>query len=282
MGDDMVEVAIYIRVSTLDQARDGYSLDAQERVLRRWCQEHNHHVFGVYADRGISGKDMEHRPELQRLLNDARNGCFQVVAFWALSRFTRSVADLYRTMEQFSRYGVSLFSYTEAFDTSTNFGRAMIGIVGVFAQLERELTAERVAAALRERAEQGKRTCGEILGYDLAGKDSFRVNEKEAEYVRFVFRAYLEHGSILYVAEQCQKRGYVGKRGKIPAPASISVILRRPQYCGYNVFKGSLYKGDFTPIISVDIFNAVQTLLEEQGEKSGRRRKKKLYKIPKK
>lgn len=61
-------VAIYIRVSTLDQAREGYSLEAQEKILRKWCDERKYEVFDIYADKGISGKDIEHRPNMNRLL----------------------------------------------------------------------------------------------------------------------------------------------------------------------------------------------------------------------
>lgn len=265
-------VAIYIRVSTLDQAREGFSLEAQERTLRKWCVDHNHVVFDLYADRGISGKDMTHRPEINRLLKDAESKQFDTVLFWALSRFSRSVSDLYNTMEQFQQWDISMVSYTEAFDTSTSMGRAMIGVVGVFAQLERELTGERVYAAMEERAMQGKRTCSEILGYDLQGKDSFKINQKEAEYVRFCFEQYLVYKNLSQVAELCKARGYKGKRGKTPTAYTVQVILTRPQYCGYNTFCGEIFKGNFKPIIDIDTFNKVQALLKKQGKVSGRKR----------
>lgn len=124
-------VAIYIRVSTLDQAREGYSLDAQERILRKWCDDHKYNVYDLYADRGISAKDIEHRPDMTRLLQDAAHHKFDLVLFWALSRFTRSVSDLYITLEKFTKWNIAIASYTESFDTSTPMGRAMIGIVGV-------------------------------------------------------------------------------------------------------------------------------------------------------
>ena len=228
--------AIYIRVSTLDQAREGYSLDAQEKTLRKWCNDRKYIIYDLYADRGISGKDIEHRPSMNRLLKDAKNGKFDVVLFWALSRFTRSVSDLYHTMENFQRWSVDMISYTESFDTSTPMGRARIGMVGVFSQLERELTSERVSAALAERASQGKRTCSEILGYDLDGKDSFKINEKEAEYVRFCFAEYLKRKNLSEVAKEAKEKGDKGKRGKYPTAYSIQKILFRTQYCGYNIF----------------------------------------------
>ena len=264
--------AIYIRVSTLDQAREGYSLDAQEQTLRKWCSDHKYRIYDLYADRGISGKDIDHRPDMIRLMRDAQAGHFNAVVFWALSRFTRSVQDLYSTMTKFQKWNVSMVSYTESFDTSTPMGRAMIGIVGVFAQLERELTGERVSAAMLARAQKGKRTCSEILGYDLKGKDSFSINEKEAEFVRFCFDKYLERKNLTEVAELCRKKGYRGKRGKIPNAYTVSVILTRPQYCGYNTFLDRVYRGNHEPIISVEMYNKVQRLLMRQARASGRSR----------
>ena len=248
----------------------------QEQTLREWCKEKGYIIYDLYADRGISGKDFNHRPDMLRLMRDAKDGCFNSVVFWALSRFTRSVQDLYNTLDKFQKWGVSMVSYTEAFDTSTPMGRAMIGIVGVFAQLEREITSERVAAAMQMRAAQGKRTCSEILGYDKKGKDSFSVNPQEAEYVKFCFEKYLERKNLSEVAELCRQHGYRGKRGKEPCAWTVSVILSRPQYCGYNPYCGEYYKGDYNPIISIETYNKVQRLLERQGKIVGRNRRKRL------
>lgn len=282
MAKDTVplKAAIYIRVSTLDQAREGYSLEAQETTLRKWCAEHKYEVYDLYADRGISGKDMDHRPDMQRLIRDAEAHCFDTVVFWALSRFTRSVEDLYETMSNFQAWEISMVSFTESFDTSTPMGRAMIGIVGVFAQLEREITGERVRAAMAARAAKGMRTCTEILGYDLKGKDSMEINKRESEYVRYVFETYLERKNLSEVAELCRERGYRGKRGRGPTAWTISVILTRPQYCGYNVYVGELYKGNHEPIVDVQTFNRVQSLLRKQGKTIGRKRIIEINNLP--
>ena len=265
----MKTVALYIRVSTLDQVREGYSLEAQENTLRKWCAEHKYQIYDLYADRGISGKDIDHRPDMKRLMKDAESGCFDTVIFWALSRFTRSVQDLYDTLSKFNKWNISMISYTESFDTSSPMGRAMIGIVGVFAQLERELTGERVSAAMLARAQKGKRTCSEILGYDLKGKDSFTINEKEAEYVRFCFDKYLERENLAEVAELCKERGYHGKRGRTPNAWTIYVILTHPIYAGYNLFKGTVYKGNHPSIVDVAKWNKVQRILNRQGVSYG-------------
>ena len=138
--------ALYIRVSTLDQAREGYSLAAQQAALEAWAAQKSY-ATQLYADEGISGKDIGHRPAMRQMLADVEAGKIAVVAVWALSRLTRSVADLYATLELLAARGVALISHTEGFDTGTPTGRAMMGLLGVFAQMEREITAERVRAA---------------------------------------------------------------------------------------------------------------------------------------
>lgn len=252
--------ALYIRVSTLDQAREGYSLAAQQAALEAWATAHGY-ATQLYADEGISGKDIRHRPAMCQMLADAKAGKIAVVAVWALSRLTRSVADLYATWELLASHSVGLVSHTEGFDTGTPTGRAMMGLLGVFAQMEREITAERVRAAMAERAAQGKRTCHSVLGYDPSGADDLIINPAEAEMVRYIYSKYLEHRSLSAVAELCRIKGYHGKRGREMCAWSVRIILSRPIYAGYNSWHGQLIKGSHQPLISVADFNRVQRLL---------------------
>lgn len=265
-----MRVAIYIRVSSLDQAREGYSLAAQEKTLRKWCDDHRHEVYQVYEDAGISGKDIAHRPAMQLLIADAKSKKFDLVLFWALSRFTRSVSDLYTTLSSFSKWEVSLRSHTEAFDTSTPFGRAMIGIIGIFAQLERELTGERVAAAMQERAHQGGLTTHLMLGYDYvkATKSTpgyLKINPQESKQVRFIFDEYLRTESLAAVVRACQERDYRGKLGKPLAPSTIrKVLYKGVRYTGKNVFHGQVCPGTAPVIISEEVFEAVQRVIKSK------------------
>ena len=276
---ELQKAAIYIRVSSLDQVREGYSLEAQEKVLRKWCADKKYQLYDLYADRGISGRHADNRPEFARLLQDAKNKKFNIIVFWALSRFTRSVADLYITVEKLRNWSISIASYTESIDTSTPAGRAMLGVLGVFAQLESELIGERVMLGLSERAQQGKRTCNEILGYDKDGKDSWTINHKEAEYVRFCFKAYLKYRNLIAVARAARKLGFKGKRGAAPTPYHIMVIISNPAYCGYNRFNADIYKGIHQPIISITTFNRAQQILLAQGKLYGKSRKHKIKRI---
>lgn len=259
-----LRVAIYIRVSTLDQVKDGYSLAAQAAALSEWCEQRDA-SYRIYEDAGISGKDLEHRPAVKEMLRDVASGQYDLILVWALSRLTRSVADLYSTYLQLQVHDCELLSYTEPFDTSTPVGRAMMGICGVFGQMERELTAERVKAAMAERAAQGKRTCNDVLGYDLDGTDSLKINEAEAERVRYIYDKYLEHKSLSAVAELCDIKGYRGKRGCHFKAQHIKVILSRPIYTGYNTYCGQVYRGNFEPIINKPQWDKVQRILKNSS-----------------
>lgn len=252
--------AIYIRVSTLDQAREGYSLAAQQRVLEEYCAKVGDTVYKVYADEGISGKDIKHRLAFQELIDDVKQQKFNTIYIWALSRFTRSVSDLYKVSELLAEKGIRLVSITEGFDTTTPTGRAMMGVIGVFAQMERELTAERVRLAMSERAKQGKRTCSDVLGYARDGKDGMKIVEDEAIVVRLIFEKYLLYKKLLPVADLLNAMGIRGKRGGTLTAESVRKIICCPIYIGYYRYNGELYKGNFEPIISEKDWHKAQKI----------------------
>ena len=264
--------ALYVRVSTQEQAIEGYSLAAQERLLTDHCKLKKYEIYDIYRDEGISAKDIKHRPGMLRLLEDAKQKKFDTILIWKLSRFSRSMPNLMAVCEELDKSNIMLVSYSEAFDSGTPAGRMVRSMLGTVAQFEREVTGENVKMAMYERARQGKRTCSVVLGYDLEGKDSFRINEKEAEYVRCCFDFYLKYKCLSDVAKEAKRMGYHGKFGKTPCPYSISKILSCPIYCGYNRFQGQLYKGNHEPLVSVDTFNKVQALLKRQGKMVGRHR----------
>ena len=241
-------MAIYIRVSTLDQAREGYSLAAQEKTLRDYCKAYHYEIYDLYADEGYSGKDIKHRDGMLRLLADAQERKFDIILVWKLTRFSRRLSDLTKICEDLEANDIYLVSYTEAFDSKTPAGRMLRGVLGTVAQFEREVISENVSLGMAERARQGKPTCSSVLGYDKS--------------------------------ELARERGYKGKRGKPPTPYSVNVILTRPLYVGYNTFKGSIYKGDHPSIISIDKYNSVQKILKKQGKYTGRDRKTQILLLP--
>lgn len=280
MAKDKLRAALYIRVSTREQALEGYSLDAQERTLLDYCKAKKYAITEIYRDEGRSAKDIKNRPGMKQLLDDAKEEKFDIILVWKLTRFSRNMADIMTTCEDLDKRGISLVSYSEAFDSTTPAGRMVRSMLGTVAQFEREVISENVLLGLYERAKQGKRTCSEILGYDIDGKDTWKINKPESEYITFVFNTYLERKNISEVAALAKEQGYHGKRGRAPSATAVRVILTRPQYCGYNLFCGELFKGNHAPIISPSQFNRVQSVLKKQGKISGRTRKTNYYYIP--
>ncbi|MGF9826753.1 recombinase family protein, partial [Brevibacillus agri] len=132
-----MRTAVYMRVSTEDQAREGFSIPAQREKLLAYVHSQGWEVAAIYADEGISAKDTN-RPALKRLLRDIREGNIDVVLVYRLDRLTRSVLDLYRLLQEFEKYDVRFKSCTEVYDTTTAIGRLFITLVAALAQWERE------------------------------------------------------------------------------------------------------------------------------------------------
>lgn len=264
--------ALYIRVSTEDQAAEGYSLAAQLHDLKAYCARKQYDVAEVYADEGISAKDIDHRPAFQQLLRDAQARQFDVVVVMRLTRLTRSIRDLSIVVELLIKAGVELECVYEAIDMHTPGGRLMLHMLGVFAQWEREMVADNVRCAAAERARQGLPTFSQMLGYDFAGRNLRVINLEEADRVRMIYRAYLETGSLAEVSRICSKLYIRGKRGGKLSPENIRIILTRFAYCGYYSYKRQPIKGDARPILDIETYHAVQRMMEEKGRRMGRKR----------
>lgn len=119
-------VAIYSRVSTIEQAEEGYSIDEQERLLIEWCKKMDYEVYKCYADRGISGKDIKSRPALKELLSDAEEKKFQMVISWKINRISRKLEDVLKIVNLLENNNISFKSYSEPFETNTPAGHRSI------------------------------------------------------------------------------------------------------------------------------------------------------------
>ena len=128
----------------------------QTRELREYCERRGWNVVAEYVDIGISGAK-DRRPELDKLMADARRRRFDVVAVWRFDRFARSVRHLLRALDEFQALRIDFVSLTEALDTSTPSGRMTFTVLGAVAELERSLIAERVRAGLRNARARGVR-----------------------------------------------------------------------------------------------------------------------------
>lgn len=163
-----LRVAFYLRVSTGEQTTENQRLELEAVAQARgWT------VVGIYEDHGVSGsKGRQQRPQLDRLLKDAVRGRFDLLAAWAVDRLGRSLQDLVATLGDLQAAGVGLYLHRQAVDTSTPSGRAMFGMLGVFAEFERAMIQERVKAGL-----QRARRAGKVLGRPKVEVDHGRVLE---------------------------------------------------------------------------------------------------------
>ena len=186
MRKDVKRVAIYIRVSTYEQAQEGYSIDEQKERLVQYCKAMGWVVSEIYIDPGFSGSNLE-RPGLQKLIAEIK--AYDSVLVYKLDRISRSQKDtMYLIEDVFLKNDVDFVSMSESFDTSTPFGRAAVGLLATFAQLERENIKERMTMGMKGRARKGywKGTSRPPIGYDY--KDgNLEVNDYEAMQIRELF-----------------------------------------------------------------------------------------------
>lgn len=148
----MKNMALYLRTST---AKQSTGLESQERAIKTFCKSKGINKFSIYSDFGISGVKAS-RPELDRMMNDARDGKIDTVIVYSFSRFARSTKHLLDALEEFRKLNVNFISITENVDTSTPMGKALFTIISAISQLERELISERVKNGLDNAKAKGK------------------------------------------------------------------------------------------------------------------------------
>lgn len=257
-----LNVALYVRVST-DIQVDGYSIDEQLERLEKYCDAKDWIIYNKYIDPGFTGSNIN-RPGLTKLLQDIHKGKIDLVLVYKLDRLSRSQKDtLYLIEEEFLPNNVDFISMTENFDTSTPFGKAMIGILSVFAQLERENIKTRLAMGHVGRAKAGYWRGGSNppIGYDfINGK--LIINEYEALQVRTIYNMFLDgetiHGITRYMSEH-----FTNRYSNYRTPGQTGVILRNRLYIGKIKYKGVEYDGVHEPIIDIDTFERVQKRYKE-------------------
>lgn len=262
----MNKVALYVRVSTTSQLEEGYSIEEQKAKLESYCDIKDWHVYKVYTDGGFSGSTTE-RPALEQLIKDAQNKLFDTVLVYKLDRLSRSQKDtLYLIEDIFLKNNIEFVSLLENFDTSTPFGRAVIGLLSVFAQLEREQIKERMQLGKLGRAKSGKSMmwAKTSYGYNYDKETgSMTVNEYEALAVKEIFTSYLAGMSITKLRDKIN-----GEYPKQPAWSyrTIRGILANPVYCGLNQYKGQTFQGTHKAIISLDDFEQTQRELAKRQQ----------------
>ena len=256
----MSVAACYVRVSTENQ-KENYSIEEQKSRLRAFCEAKDIVIGKMYVDGGYSGGNLR-RPALQELLR--RLPEYDLVIVYKLDRLSRSQKDTLMLIEDyFLARKVDFISVCENFDTSTPLGRAMIGMLSVFAQLEKEQITERFTMGRIARAKNGYYHGGPTapVGYDYVD-GRLIVNEKKARQVRELFERFCRGASIHDCWLHMQAR--YGASGGWSSETQIRHVLVNEVYLGKVKFQGESYPGLHPPVIPEELFSRAQALLQER------------------
>lgn len=249
----------YVRVSTENQL-ENYSIDEQTSRMKAYCSAMNFNLIKIYTDGGYSGGNTD-RPALKQMLYDLRSSQIDAVLVYKLDRLSRSQKDTLTLIEDcFLANGIDFISINENFDTSTPFGRAMIGILSVFAQLEKDQITERFTMGRIGRCKAGYFHGGgnPPYGYSYVN-GSLLINYDEAENVKKIYSLFLSGKSINSIYKIMCENG-----GGNWTPTKIRNILTNSVYSGKVKFSGLQYDGNHQPIITPCVFEAASNLFSSK------------------
>jgi site-specific DNA recombinase len=260
---EKITVDLYIRVSTDRQAKEGDSLEEQESELKKFCEYRGFKIHKVLIERGKSGGNTN-RPEYQKLVKDIEAGKINTVVVKKLDRLSRSLMDFEQLMIKLQDHDVGFISLRENFDTTTAMGKAMLRVALVFAQLEREQTAERIKDVFAWRAEQGLYNGGtRPFGYDSVSSELI-PHKQEKKIIQFMFDSFLKTKSTSLVANDCNLTGFRNRNGELWDKRQIHKILNHPVYLGKIRWNGQIFTGVHQPLVSEFVFNQAQEIFSER------------------
>ncbi|HAB9977037.1 TPA_asm: recombinase family protein [Listeria monocytogenes] len=256
-----MKAAIYIRVSTQEQV-ENYSIQAQTEKLTALCRSKDWDVYDIFVDGGYSGSNMN-RPALNEMLSKLHE--IDAVVVYRLDRLSRSQKDTITLIEEyFLKNNVEFVSLSETLDTSSPFGRAMIGILSVFAQLERETIRDRMVMGKIKRVESGlplTTAKGRTFGYDVVDTKLY-VNKEEAQHLQLIYDIFEEEKSITFLQKRLKKLGF-----KVKSYSSYNKWLMNDLYIGYVSYGDKVHvKGVHEAIISEEQFYRVQEIFSRMGK----------------
>ncbi len=289
--------AIYCRVSTREQAEEGYSIGEQERLIREYCMKQGYEVYKVFSDAGISGKDIAHRPAIQELLKEAAEKKFDIVMSWKINRLSRKLEDAIKIVNTLDRYGIAYRSYSEPFESDTPAGKMQFQMMALVGEFERNTIAQNVKMGMKAKARAGE-WCGGIapLGYhwvpmegtenSARKKSRLEIDEKEAEVIKIIYGMYASGKGYKAIANYLNKKGYQTKLGNTFSVAQLRTILTNPVYIGkvrFNVRRDwnekrrnninpdpIIVEGIHEAIITEEQWNQVQFLISQKSGKPSR------------
>ena len=261
-----VRAAIYTRVSTEDQAKEGFSLDAQLDKLRSYCKARDWEIGGEYIDDGYSGRYIK-RPAYKQMMEELDK--WDILLVIKMDRIHRNSKNFMLMMEELKKQKKEFVSMTESLDTSTAMGRFVMDIIQRIAQLESEQIGERVYVGMEQKAKTNSGMLGFNIpyGYNYIDKKLI-VNPDESENVKNIFEMYQKGLSMKKISEDLNLRNIQTKLNKTWGAQTISLILKNPLYCGYLHWEDYLNPGDHDPIIEKNVFNEVQQTIQKKNIKT--------------
>lgn len=252
----MKKAGLYCRVST-DIQMEGYSIDAQKDFLKSYCKMHEIDNYEFYIDGGYSGSNIN-RPDMQRLIEDVEDHKIDIVVVFKLDRLSRSQKDtLYLIEEVFNANDCGFVSIKENFDTNTPFGKAMVGILSVFAQLERETILERTRIGRKKRAEEGLwyGTGNLPFAYNYDEKKGILVpNKEKVEIVNKMVELYLQGMPMTQVG------ALFGLQDQ-----TVRSIFTSPVGLGKIPYKDEIFEGQHEPIMTQETYDKLQQKMKERA-----------------
>jgi site-specific DNA recombinase len=272
-----IRCAVYTRKSTEEGLEQEFnSLDAQRESAEAYIKSQRHLGWTVlpqhYDDGGFTGGNIE-RPALKRLLEDIEAQRVDCVMVYKVDRLSRSLLDFARLMDRFDQRSVSFVSVTQQFNTTTSLGRLTLNILLSFAQFEREIIGERTRDKMSAARRKGKWTGGiPVLGYDVPpGGGRLIVNDEEAVRVREIFKLYAKHRSLATVIAELQRRAWNTKSWTTKYGAErVGTVFNKPKllrlltnatYVGKVEHKGTIYAGEQTAILEVELWEEINAEL---------------------
>ncbi|MFA5304963.1 MAG: recombinase family protein [Candidatus Omnitrophota bacterium] len=281
-----MKVVFYTRVSTEDQAKEGYSLEVQREYLESFAEREGFEIFKVYCDDGISAYSTR-RPALQGLLADAKAKRFELVLVYKIDRFSRNLKDLLILVDELLGYGVGFKSATEPFDSTTSAGKLMFQQLGSFAEFERNRLAERVFPGMIKGVQAGNWQGARYapFGYHYNKPEKLlEVVDDEAKVVRLIYQMYLEGRSTRDIVNYLNRNGFKSRAGLKFYDKFIGDVLKNRIYTGQLIWNKKHYdknqktkkhfkyvkndpakiiisQGRHQPIISLEDFEKAQNLL---------------------
>jgi site-specific DNA recombinase len=270
----MVRAAIYTRVSTEDQAKEGYSLEAQLERLESYCEAQGWEIAAKYVDDGQSGRSTN-RPAYRKMMEERDR--WDLILVMKMDRIHRNSKNFMIMMENLERWGKKFTSMNESLDTSTAVGRFVVDIIQRIAQLESEQIGERTYMGMAQKAESlgGMMGFYPPFGYHYSG-GKLVPSEEEAATVSGMYQAYLSGDTMGTIAWRLNQQGILTKRRNRWTVWSVSHVLHNPLYAGFLRWDGRFVNTDHEGIVPKHIFESVQA---RAAERTRDRKKRTIVKL---